>query len=70
MLSHAAKHFAQRSTRAFSALSQFEDYGKSVFTGKVAQEYLAKQGASGDLLKDPTWVQSHPDVVAQAVFDW
>ncbi|GAX13695.1 glutamine synthetase [Fistulifera solaris] len=56
--------------RAFAALPQFEDYGKNVFTGKVADEYLKKHGASGAILKDPTWVATHSDVVANAVFDW
>jgi hypothetical protein len=58
------------SKRTFSALAQFEDYGKNVFAGKVADEYLSKHGASGDVLKDPTWVNTHSDVVANAVFDW
>ena len=56
--------------RSFAALPQFEDYGKNVFTGKVADEYLKKHGASGAILKDPTWVANHSDVVANAVFDW
>jgi hypothetical protein len=58
------------STRAFASLEQYDDYGKNVFSGKVAEEYLSKQGASGDILKDPTWVAKHSDVVAQAVFEW
>lgn len=58
------------STRLFASLEQYEDYGKNVFTGKVADAYLSKQGASGDILKDPTWVAKHSDVVAQAVFEW
>lgn len=57
-------------SRTFAALEQFEDYGKSVFTGRVADAYLAKHGASGAILKDPLWVKNHSDVVAQAVFDW
>ena len=57
--------------RPFSAaLEQFEDYGKAVFTGKVAHEYLAKHGAKGSILDDPTWVKKHADTVAMAVFDW
>lgn len=77
MLSKAARHLARRhnvttsgAIRAMSSLEQFDDYGKSVFTGKVADTYLAKHGASGDILKDPTWVKNHADTVAQAVFDW
>jgi hypothetical protein len=49
---------------------QFEEYGKAVFTGKVADEYLAKHGAKGEILKDPTWVKNHADTVAKAVFEW
>jgi hypothetical protein len=56
--------------RAFASLEPFEEYGAAVFTGKVAEEYLGKLGTSGDILKDPTWVKNHSDVVAQAVFDW
>lgn len=56
--------------RAFASLEPFEEYGKAVFAGKVADEYLSKLGSSGDILKDPTWVKTHADVVAQAVFDW
>jgi len=79
MLSSAARHLARRqvattlggsSVRTMASLEQFEDYGKAVFAGKVADTYLSKQGASGDILKDPTWVKNHSDVVAQAVFDW
>lgn len=53
-----------------SVAEQFEDYGKTVFTGKVADEYLSKHGGSGALLKDPTWVNHSSDTVAAAVFDW
>lgn len=73
-LAKAARHLANNrhyvQARAFSALPQFEDYGKNVFSGKVADEYLSKHGASGDILKDPTWVKNHADTVANAVFDW
>lgn len=54
----------------FASLDAFGDYGKNVFTGKVADDYLERQGASGAILKDPAWVKTHSDVVAQAVFDW
>ena len=57
-------------TRSMSSLDQYEDYGKNVFAGKVAESYLSKHGASADILKDPTWVSTHSDTVAQAVFDW
>jgi len=78
MLSSAARHLARRhaafgsvgAIRTLASLEQFEDYGKSVFTGKVADTYLSKHGASGDILKDPTWVKTHADTVANAVFDW
>jgi glutamine synthetase len=56
--------------RGMASLEQFSDYGKAVFAGKIANEYLSKHGASGDILKDPTWVTTHADVVADAVFDW
>jgi glutamine synthetase len=84
MLSAAAKHLARRhqvasalaraspaaAVRTMSTLEQFDEYGKAVFAGKVADEYLAKHGAKGDILKDPTWVKNHADTVAKAVFDW
>ena len=57
-------------SRAMASLAAYEDFGKNVFSGKVANEYLSKHGASGDILKDPNWVNTHSDVVANAVFDW
>jgi len=56
--------------RGLASLEAYEYFGKNVFTGKVADDYLKKHGASGDILKDPTWVKTHADVVANAVFDW
>jgi len=56
--------------RTMASLDAYSDFGKSVFTGNVADEYLKKHGASGDILKDPSWVKDHPDTVANAVFDW
>lgn len=56
--------------RAMASLAAYEDFGKMVFTGKVADEYLKKHGASGAILKDPSWVNNNSDVVANAVFDW
>jgi len=56
--------------RTFAGIEQYEDFGKHVFTGKVADTYLLKHGASGDVLKDPKWVTDHADVVAAAVLDW
>lgn len=74
MLANAARHLAKTNAslgvRCMSSLAQFSDYGKHVFTGKVADEYLARHGASKAVLDDPTWVQTHKDAVANAVFDW
>jgi hypothetical protein len=67
---------ARRSTAAgswrgmASVRDQFEEYGKMVFTGKVADEYLTRQGSSLEILKDPTWVNHSSDKVASAVFEW
>lgn len=65
-----ASRYAPVSVRAMANLAAYEDFGKNVFTGSVADEYLKKHGASGALLKDANWVKSSPDVVANAVFDW
>jgi glutamine synthetase len=78
MLSSVSRHLVRREAalrpfagaRTMASLEQFEDYGKSAFTGKVADEYLTKHGGSGAMLKDPTWVNNHADTVAFAVFDW
>jgi glutamine synthetase len=56
--------------RGFASLDAYEEYGKHVFTGKVADTYLKKHGASGEILKDPSWTKTHADVVAAAVLDW
>ena len=48
----------------------YADYGKSVFSGRVADEYLKKHGSSVDILNDPSWVTTHSDTVASAVLDW
>jgi glutamine synthetase len=56
--------------RTFASIEPYSDYGKSVFTGRVADEYLKKHGSSGDILKDPSWTKSHADTVAKAVLDW
>jgi len=58
------------SVRGMASLDAYEEYGKHSFSGKVADEYLKKHGASGDLLKDPSWTSTHSDVVAAAVLDW
>jgi hypothetical protein len=66
----AVRANAATGVRAMANLSAYEDFGKNVFTGKVADEYLKMHGSSGELLKDPSWVKNNPDVVADAVFDW
>jgi glutamine synthetase len=53
-----------------ASLDAYDHYGKHLFTGKVADEYLRRHGASGDLLKNPSWVKTDADTVAKAVFDW
>ena len=53
-----------------SSIEPYSDYGKSVFTGRVADEYLKKHGSSASILKDPSWTGSHADTVAKAVLDW
>jgi len=58
------------SVRTFASIEPYSDYGKYVFTGRVADEYLKKHGSSGDILNDPSWVKSHADTVAKAVLDW
>jgi glutamine synthetase len=56
--------------RSMASLSMYEDYGKHVFTGTVADTYLKKHGADASILKDPSWTKTHADVVANAVLDW
>jgi len=67
--SSAAASTLLGSTRSAS-LEPYSDYGKSLFTGRVADEYLKKHGSSVDILKDPSWTKTHSDVVAKAVLDW
>lgn len=57
-------------TRSMASIDPYADYGKSVFTGRVADEYLKKHGSSASILKDPSWTSSHADTVAKAVLDW
>jgi len=62
---------AASQVRTFASVEEeFASYGRHVFTGKVADEYLQRHGASGEILKDPAWVLNHNDTVAAAVFDW
>ena len=56
--------------RSFASLEAYADYGKNLFTGRVADEYLKKHGSSGDILDDPSWTKTHADTVAKAVLDW
>lgn len=53
-----------------SVAEQFGSYGKGIFRGKLADDYLFKHGGSVDMLKDPSWVAHSSDIVAAAVFDW
>ena len=53
-----------------STIPAFKNFGKHVFTGKLADKYLKKQGTTGDILKDPAWVKTHADAVAAAVLEW
>lgn len=50
----------------------FGHYGKHVFTGALADHYLKKNGGSGAMLEDSTWVsdRSKADIVAAAVLEW
>ena len=64
------KKFMRGGLKDPSDLPQFKDFGKDVFSGKVADAYLKKQGASVELLDDPTWVKTQADVVAAAVLEW
>jgi hypothetical protein len=56
--------------RSFASLDAYAEYGKSVFTGRIADEYLKKHGSSADILDDPSWTNTHADTVAKAVLDW
>jgi hypothetical protein len=51
-------------------IDAFKLYGEHVFTGKVADTYLERQGSSGELLDNPAWVKNEADTVAAAVLDW
>jgi glutamine synthetase len=76
MFSQATKLLARREAKTVavrtmaSVEESFAEYGRNVFTGKVADEYLSKHGANSELLKDPAWVSHSADKVAAAVFDW
>ena len=53
-----------------ASIEPYADYGKSLFSGRVADEYLKKHGSSADILDDPSWTKTHADTVAKAVLDW
>mmetsp|Transcript_8178 Transcript_8178/g.17686 ORF Transcript_8178/g.17686 Transcript_8178/m.17686 type:complete len:315 (+) Transcript_8178:94-1038(+) len=71
LLSRTARRAsALGATRTMASIEPYADYGKSVFTGRVADEYLKKHGSSADILDDPSWTTTHADTVANAVLDW
>lgn len=51
-------------------IEEFKLYGRHVFIGRVANEYLKKYGEAHTLLKNSSWTETHADVVASAVLDW
>ena len=61
---------SSQASRTMASLAGYEDFGKNVFAGAVADEYLKKHGSSIELLQNPTWVNTDSDTVANAVFDW
>ena len=73
--SRALKAFSRvgvpsKGSRAMASLAGYEDFGKNVFSGAVADEYLKKHGSTKEILNDPNWVNNHADTVANALFDW
>ena len=54
------------------AAELFKGYGKHVFTGKLAEYYLTKNGSSVAEFKDSSWVKDRPkaDKIAAAVLNW
>jgi hypothetical protein len=56
--------------RGLATLDAYDNFGKHVFAGAVAKEYLEKHGLSADVIKDPTWTKTNADTVANAIFDW
>eukprot|EP00961_Rhodomonas_salina_P050805 682327-Rhodomonas_salina.1 len=45
-------------------------FGSKVFTGAVADKWLATVGEKGDILKDSKWTKTKADKVAQALMAW
>merc|ERR1719343_4753 len=56
--------------RTLATIDPYADYGKSLFAGRVADEYLKKHGSSADILDDASWTKDNADGVAKAVLDW
>eukprot|EP00588_Corethron_pennatum_P002496 CAMPEP_0194296200 /NCGR_PEP_ID=MMETSP0169-20130528/55438_1 /TAXON_ID=218684 /ORGANISM="Corethron pennatum, Strain L29A3" /LENGTH=704 /DNA_ID=CAMNT_0039045599 /DNA_START=116 /DNA_END=2230 /DNA_ORIENTATION=- len=52
------------------SLSAYDEYGKHVFKGDVAEKYLSAQGTSAAVLDDPSWTATHADEVAAGVLEW
>lgn len=65
-----ARSAASGAIRTMASVEPYADYGKSLFAGRVADEYLKKHGSSADILDDPSWTKTHSDTVAKAVLDW
>lgn len=65
-----AQKEARKNKLDASTHPEFALYGKHVFTGQVADDYLKQHGSSGSVLKEPTWVKNHADVVASAMLEW
>ena len=54
------------------AAEVFKSYGKHIFTGKLAEYFLKKNGGSLAMMQDSTWVKDRTkaDIIAAAVLDW
>ncbi|CAJ1963703.1 unnamed protein product [Cylindrotheca closterium] len=50
----------------------FKSYGKHIFTGKLAEYFLKKNGGSLAMFEDSTWVKDRTkaDIIAAAILDW
>jgi hypothetical protein len=55
-----------------AAKEVFKSYGKHVFVGNLADYYLKKNGGSGKMLDDSSWVTDRPkaDIMAAAILEW
>lgn len=70
LLSRSRKATFPAFSRGLASLEPYEHYGKNLFKGTVADEYLKKYGESAAILDDPSWTETHADTVAKAVLDW